>query len=100
MSFELPPDPRTERRTRIGQWVGFGFATLLVVLIAYLAYVGDEGSRQLTDHPDPTTACRPPAALGWTYEAINDPTEPEAPLRAEADRKDCAEQGAPAGEDL
>ena len=100
MSFELPPDPRTERRTRIGQWVGFGFATLLVVLIAYLAYVGYEGSRQLTDHPDPTTDCRTPAAFGWTYEAINYPIETDATLQAAEDPKDCPEQGAPAGEDL
>ena len=82
MSFELPPDPRTERRTRIGQWVGFGFATLLVVLIAYLAYVGYEGSRQLTDHPDPSSDCRTPAVFGWTYEAINYPIETDATLQA------------------
>ena len=100
MSFELPPDPRTERRTRVGQWVGFGFATLLVVLIAYLAYVGYEGSRQLTDHPDPTTDCRTPAVFGWTYEAINYPIETDATLQAEADPTDCAAQGEPAGESL
>jgi pimeloyl-ACP methyl ester carboxylesterase len=100
MSFELPPDPRTERRTRIGQWVGFGFATLLVVLIAYLAYVGYEGSRQLTDAPDPSTDCRTPAVFGWTYEAINYPIETDATLQAEEDPMDCAAQGEPAGDAL
>ena len=100
MSFELPPDPRTERRTRIGQWVSFGIAALLVVLIVYLAYVGYEGSRQLTDAPDDATDCRTPAVLGWTYEAINYPIESDSELEAEQDPKDCVAQGAPAGDDL
>ena len=100
MSFELPPDPGTERRTRIGQWVGYGFATVLVVLLAYLAYVGYEGSRQLTDHPDPSSDCRTPAVVGWTYEAVNYPIETDATLQAAEDPMDCAEQGAPAGDSL
>ena len=100
MSFELPPDPGTERRTRIGQWVGYGFATVLVVLLAYLAYVGYEGSRQLTDHPDPSSDCRTPAVFGWTYEAVNYPIETDATLQAAEDPMDCAEQGAPAGDSL
>ena len=100
MSFELPPDPGTERRTRIGQWVGYGFATVLVVLLAYLAYVGYEGSRQLTDHPDPSSDCRTPAVFGWTYEAVNYPIETDATLQAAEDPMDCAEQGAHAGDSL
>ena len=100
MSFEPPPDPRTERRTRIGQWAGFGFAALLVVLIAYLAYVGYEGSRQLTDAPNDSSDCRTPAAFDWTYEAINYPIETDATLQAEEDPTDCATQGAPAGDSL
>jgi pimeloyl-ACP methyl ester carboxylesterase len=100
MSFEPPPDPRTERRTRIGQWAGFGFAALLVVLIVYLAYVGYEGSRQLTDAPDDSTDCRTPAAFGWTYEAINYPIDTDAALEAEQDPTDCSAQGAPAGDSL
>ena len=100
MSFTLPPDPRTERRARITQWLGFGFAALLVVLLAYLVYVGYEGSRQLTDAPNDTGDCRTPAAFGWTYEAINYPIETDAALEAEADPKNCAAQGAPAGDAL
>ncbi len=100
MSFKLPPDPQTERRTRIAQRVSFAFATLLVVLLAYLGYVGYEGSRQLTDAPNDSTDCRTPAALGWTYEPLNYPPETDAALEAEADPKDCAAQGAAAGDAL
>jgi pimeloyl-ACP methyl ester carboxylesterase len=71
MSFELPPDPRTERRARIAQRVSFVVAAALVTLIAYLAYVGYEGSRQLTDAPSRSTDCRTPGTFGWAYEAIN-----------------------------
>ena len=100
MSFELPPDPRTERRTRIGQWVSFGVAGVLVVLSVYLAYVGYEGSRQLTDAPDDSSDCRTPAVFGWTYEAINYPLESDAALQAEEHPADCPAQGALAGDDL
>ena len=71
MPYELPPDPRAARRTRIAGWVTFGFAASLVGLTAYLGYVGYEGSRQLTDAPAPSTDCRTPAVFGWAYEAVN-----------------------------
>ncbi|HJP88651.1 MAG TPA: alpha/beta hydrolase [Candidatus Limnocylindrales bacterium] len=71
MPYELPPDPSTERRTRIVGWVTFVLAALLIVLVAYFAYVGYEGSRQLTDPPNRTSDCRTPADMGWSYEAIN-----------------------------
>jgi uncharacterized protein len=100
MSFELPSDPRTERRTRITQWVSFAVAALLVALIAYLGYVGYEGSRQLTDPPSDSTDCRTPAVSGWPYEAINYPVETDAELQAEAEPKDCTRQGAAAGDAL
>jgi uncharacterized protein len=100
MSFELPPDPRTERRTRISQWVSFGVATLLVLLIVYLAYVGYEGSRQLTDAPNDSTDCRTPAVFGWRYEAINYPIETDTALQAEEDPTNCPAQGAAAGDAL
>ena len=100
MSFTLPPDPRTERRTRISQRVSFAFAVLLVVLIAYFGYVGYEGSRQLTDAPNDSTDCRTPATFGWTYEAINYPRRTDRALRAEADPMRCAAQGAAAGDAL
>lgn len=100
MSFTLPPDPRTERRTRITQWVSFAFATLLVILLVYLGYVGYEGSRQLTDAPDDSPDCRTPAAFGWTYEALNYPLETDAALQAVTDPKRCPAQGADAGDAL
>ena len=61
MPYELPPDPSTARRTRFTRWVTFGFAALLVAAVAYFAYVGYEGSQQLTDAPSPSTDCRTPA---------------------------------------
>jgi uncharacterized protein len=100
MSFTLPPDPRTERRTRISQRVSFAFAALLVVLTAYFGYVGYEGSRQLTDAPSDSTDCRTPAAFGWSYEAINYPPRSVRALQAEEDPMRCASQGAAAGDAL
>ena len=100
MPYELPPDPSTARRTRLTRWVTFGFAALLVVAVVYFAYVGYEGSRQLTDAPSPTTDCRTPAAFGWTYEPINYDIAGDAALAAEADPTDCAGRSAAAGEAL
>lgn len=98
MPYELPTDPSTERRTRLTRWVSFAFAAVLVGLVAYFAYVGYEGSRQLTDPPTPTADCRTPATMGWAYEAINYDIATDAELAAEADPKECARQGAPAGD--
>ena len=98
MPYELPPDPSTERHTRITRWVSFAFAAVLVALVAYLGYVGYEGSRQLSDAPSPTDDCRTPASMGWAYEAINYDIATDADLEAEADPEHCARQGAPAGE--
>jgi uncharacterized protein len=100
MSFTLPPDPRTERRTRITERLSFAFAALLVVLIAYFGYVGYEGSRQLTDAPNDSSDCRTPAAFGWTYEAINYPRRTDRSLESEENPKRCAAQGAAAGDAL
>ena len=98
MPYELPPDPRTERRTRLTRWVSFAFAVVLVALVAYFAYVGYEGSRQLTDPPSHTSDCRTPATMGWTYEAINYDIATDAELATEADPTNCARQGTPAGD--
>jgi pimeloyl-ACP methyl ester carboxylesterase len=98
MPYELPPDPSTERRTRVTRWASFAFAALLVALVAYLGYVGYEGSRQLSEPPDPTTDCRTPATMGWAYEAINYDIATDSELAAEADPEDCTHQGAPAGD--
>ena len=98
MPYELPTDPSTERRTRLTRWVSFAFAVVLVGLVAYFAYVGYEGSRQLTDPPTPTADCRTPATMGWAYEAINYDIATDAELATEADPKECTRQGAPAGD--
>jgi pimeloyl-ACP methyl ester carboxylesterase len=99
MPYQLPPDPNTERRTRVTRWVSFAFAAVLVALVAYFGYVGYEGSRQLTDAPTPAD-CRTPAMLGWAYEALNYDIATDAELAAEADATTCSRQGAPAGDAL
>ena len=98
MPYQLPPDPRTERRTRISRWVSFAFAALLVALVTYLGYIGYEGSRQLSDPPNHSADCRTPATFGWSYEAINYDIASDAALAAEPDPTRCAQQGAPAGD--
>jgi len=98
MPYQLPPDPSTERRTRVTRWVSFAFAATLVALVAYFGYVGYEGSRQLTDPPSPSADCRTPATMGWTYEAINYDIATDAELAAEADQASCTRQGALAGD--
>lgn len=100
MPYQLPPDPSTARRTRITQWVTFGFAALLVALVAYFAYVGYEGSRQFTDAPTPSGDCRTPATFGWQYEAINYDRAGDEALAAEPDPTDCVGRGAPAGDEV
>jgi len=96
MPYELPSDPRTERRARTGRWVSFAFAALFVALVAYLGYVGYEGSRQLSDAPNPTGDCRTPATMGWEYEAIGYDVATDAALETEADPEACSREGAPA----
>ncbi|MGQ0609429.1 MAG: alpha/beta hydrolase [Chloroflexota bacterium] len=100
MPYELPPDPSTERRARLTRRVSFAFAALLVVLVTYLGYVGYEGSRQLTDAPNPTADCRTPATMGWTYEAIGYDIATDAELATEIDPLACARQGSPAGDEV
>lgn len=100
MKFQMPLDPRAERRARIGRWVSFTLALLLLLAVVYFAYVGFEGSRQLVDAPDPSTDCRTPAMLGWTYEAINYDIQTDDELEAEPDPRDCIAPGAPAGDEV
>jgi pimeloyl-ACP methyl ester carboxylesterase len=100
MPYELPPVPGTERRARIGRWVSFAFAALLVGLVAYLAYVGYEGSRQLSEPPAQSADCRTPANMGWPYEAINYDITADGELATELDPKACSRQGAPAGDEV
>ncbi|MGH2444768.1 MAG: alpha/beta hydrolase [Candidatus Limnocylindria bacterium] len=100
MPYELPPDPRAERRTRVTRWLSFLLAAALVVLVVYFGYIGFEGSRQLTEPPTSSADCRTPDAFGWSYEAINYDVSTDAALAAEPDREACSAQGAPAGEAL
>jgi fermentation-respiration switch protein FrsA (DUF1100 family) len=74
---------------------------LLVAGIAYTGYVGYEGSRQLVTAPA-TGDCRTPRdQFGWTYEAINYDLANDTELHARnADLKDCAYQGAKAGDEV
>jgi pimeloyl-ACP methyl ester carboxylesterase len=98
MPYELPPDPSTARRARITGWLTFAVAAILVAVTSYLGYVGYEGSRQLTDAPAPTTDCRTPETLGWTYEAVNYDVASDARLASEPDPTACSAPGALAGE--
>ena len=98
MPYQLPQDPSTARRARVTGWVTFGFAAVLIALVAYFGYVGYEGSRQFTDAPAPTGDCRTPATFGWDYEAINYDRAADEVLAAEPDPTDCAGIGATAGE--
>jgi pimeloyl-ACP methyl ester carboxylesterase len=100
MPFELPADPRQERRARISRWVGFGFAAVLVALVAYFGYIGYEASRQLTNSPTDSADCRTPATMGWTYEAINYPIDTDATLADQPDQQACTAQGARPGSEL
>ncbi|MGH2427505.1 MAG: alpha/beta hydrolase [Candidatus Limnocylindria bacterium] len=100
MPYELPPDPRSERRARVGGWVSFAFAALLVILTTYLGYVGFEGSRQLTHPPGPSADCRTPIVMGWAYEAINYDAAADDELARAPDPTACEAQGTPAGDAL
>jgi len=99
--YELPLDSGAARRARIWRWVSFLFAALLVALLAYLAYVGFDGSAQLVEPRAPTADCRTPAsAFGWEYEAINyDGTTDEA-LVDVPDPRNCPAPGPGAGSGL
>jgi pimeloyl-ACP methyl ester carboxylesterase len=72
-------------------------ALSLVLLVAYLAYVGFEGSQVLGAN-DRSGDCRTPAsAFGWSYEAINYDLATDRDLDAFPDRTDCPRAGEAAG---
>lgn len=81
-------------------------ATLLMVavtvLLAYTAYVGYEGSRQLVERDGTSRDCRTPdVQFGWAYEAINYDIADDAELRRRnADLADCGYEGELAGTDV
>lgn len=100
MPYELPPDPRTERRARVTRWMSVGFAAVLVVLVAYLGYIGYQGSGQLTHALSPSTDCRTPDTFGWGYEAVNYDITGDAALADEIDPERCTRRGARAGDEV
>ena len=98
--FEPPPDRRQSRRITVWRWVSFAMALALVLTVAYLGYLGYQGSQVFGANPR-TGDCRTPgSAFGWSYEAINYDISTDAELDAFADRRDCARVGQPAGSDL
>jgi uncharacterized protein len=97
MPYQLPPDPSSERRSRITGRIAFVASILLILLVAYFAYVGFEGSAQLTDAPDPSRACRTPAHFDWDYEAVNYDIAGDQALLSEADPMACEGRAAAAG---
>ena len=67
--------------------------------MAYLGYVGFQGSAQLTDPPSPSDDCRTPGiAYGWVYEAINYDAASDAVLAGLPDPEHCPGPGEPAGQ--
>jgi pimeloyl-ACP methyl ester carboxylesterase len=96
MAFQVPVDPRAERRARNVGWATTILSAVLIGLIAYLAYAGFQGSDQLV-HPERSRDCRLPTALGMAYEAINYDITSDAALAAEPDPASCTAEGQPAG---
>jgi pimeloyl-ACP methyl ester carboxylesterase len=75
-------------------------ALLLVALVAYLAFIGYDGSQTFAAH-DRSGDCRTPAsAFGWAYEAINYDLASDQQLDAFPDRTECPSPGEEAGPDL
>ena len=95
--FEPPPDPRQARRTAIWRLVSFVMALSLVILVAYLAYVGYDGSQVFGAHARSGDCRTPASAFGWSYEAINYDLASDEELDAYPDRTDCARPGEAAG---
>ena len=100
MPFEPPPDPRNARRTAIWRWVSFVMALAMVLLVAYLAYVGYRGSDVFAARARAGDCRTPASAFGWPYEAINYNIASDSELDAFQDRLACPRQGEAAGPDL
>lgn len=98
--YEPPPDPRQARRTAIWRLVSFVMALSLVLLVAYLAYVGYDGSQVFGAHARSGDCRTPASAFGWSYEAINYDLASDADLDAFPDRTACPQPGEAAGGEL
>jgi uncharacterized protein len=99
MAFQMPMDPREERRARNVRWAMTILSAVLVALLAYLGYAAWVGSERLVD-PEASRVCRLPSAYGWPYQAINYDQASDAGLAAEPDLDNCTAVGQPAGTDL
>jgi fermentation-respiration switch protein FrsA (DUF1100 family) len=75
-------------------------ALALVVLVAYLAFVGYDGSQAFGAHPRFGDCRTPASAFGWSYEAINYDLASDKDLEAFPDRSDCPHPGEAAGTEL
>ncbi|MDP9468810.1 MAG: hypothetical protein M3P32_08765, partial [Chloroflexota bacterium] len=100
MPFELPPDPRHARRNTLWRLVSFTMALALVLLVAYLGWVGYQGSQLFADHARAGDCRTPTSAFGWSYEAINYEIGSDRDLESFPDRLNCATQGQAAGDAL
>jgi pimeloyl-ACP methyl ester carboxylesterase len=99
MAFQVPLDPREERRARNVGWAMTILSVILVGLLAYLAYAAWVGSDRLVN-PESSHVCRLPSAYGWAYQAINYDQASDATLAAEPDPDNCTAVGQAAGTDL
>jgi pimeloyl-ACP methyl ester carboxylesterase len=99
--YEPPLDAAAARRTRIWRWVSLLLVALLVGLLAYLGWIGYDGSGQLVEPRPPSADCRTPAsAFDWDYEAINYDGRADQELVQVADPLNCPAQGPAAGAEL
>ncbi|MEP6681046.1 MAG: alpha/beta hydrolase [Chloroflexota bacterium] len=97
MSFQLPPDPRLTRRTRVSHRLSIGLTLALVAMLAYFAFVGYRGSEELVERPGGLADCRTPAAMGWAYEAINYDVRADDEIATLPDPEHCPARNAAAG---
>ena len=74
-------------------------AISLVGLVAYLAYVGYDGSQVFGAHSRSGDCRTPASAFGWPYEAINYDLASDSELDALPDRTACPAPGEAAGGD-
>ncbi len=96
MAFQMPVDPREQRRARNVGWATTILSGILIGLLAFLTFAAIEGSNQLVN-PEASRVCRLPSSLAWAYEPINYDSSSDTALAAEADPANCAAVGAPAG---
>jgi pimeloyl-ACP methyl ester carboxylesterase len=75
-------------------------ALALVLLVAYLAFVGYQGSQVFGAQPRAGDCATPASAFGWSYEAINYDIASDRDLDGFSDRGDCPHQGQAAGATL